>query len=66
MDTSSKIIQGREDPGLTTHCILLDVQKAYNTVWRKGFVEKAVGNGDQRKYVENDEKYNNMNGREVR
>ena len=26
------IIQGREDPGLTTYCSFLDVQKAYNTV----------------------------------
>ena len=34
--TLGKIIQGRKDPGLTTYCFFLDVQKAYDTVWRNG------------------------------
>ena len=29
-----KIIQGRKDAGLKTYCFFLDVQKAYDTVWR--------------------------------
>ena len=34
--TLGKIIQGREDARLTTYCFFLDVQKAYDTVWRNG------------------------------
>ena len=34
--TLGKIIQDRRDAGLTTYCFFLDVQKAYNTVWRSG------------------------------
>ena len=34
--TLGKIIQGKKDAGLTTHCSFLDVQKAYDTVWRNG------------------------------
>ena len=30
-------ISGRKDAGLTTHCLFLDVQKTYDTVWRNGF-----------------------------
>ena len=47
--TSGKVIQGRKDAGLTTHCLFLDVQKAYDTVWRNGSLEKYVGDWDQRK-----------------
>ena len=36
MYTLGKIIQGRKDAGLTTYCFFLDVQKAYDTVWRNG------------------------------
>ena len=32
--TLGKIIGGRKDAGLTTYCFFLDVQKAYDTVWR--------------------------------
>ena len=34
--TLGKIIQGRKDAGLKTYCFFLDVQKAYDTVWRNG------------------------------
>ena len=32
--TLGKITHGRKDAGLTTYCFFLDVQKAYDTVWR--------------------------------
>ena len=32
--TLGKVIQGRKGAGLTTYCFFLDVQKAYDTVWR--------------------------------
>ena len=35
-----KIIQGSKDSGRTTYCFFLDVQKAYDTVWRNGLWEK--------------------------
>ncbi|CAB1099601.1 unnamed protein product [Ectocarpus sp. CCAP 1310/34] len=38
--TLSKIIQGRKDAGRTTYCFFLDVQKAYDTVWRNGLWKK--------------------------
>ena len=38
--TLGKIIQGRKDAGLTTYCFFLDVQKAYDTVWRNGLWKK--------------------------
>ena len=38
--TSGKIIQGRKDAGLTPYCFFLDVQKAYDTVWRSGLWKK--------------------------
>ena len=34
--TVGKIIQGRKDARLTTYCFFLNVQKAYDTVWRNG------------------------------
>ena len=34
--TFGNILQGRKDAGLTTYCFFLDVQKAYDTVWRMG------------------------------
>ena len=40
MYTLGKIIQGRKDAGLTTYCFFLDVQKAYDTVWRNGLWKK--------------------------
>ena len=39
-----KIFQGRKDAGLTTYCFFLDVQKAYDTVWRNELWKKYVGN----------------------
>ena len=33
---TGKIVQGRQDAGLTTYCLFLDVQKAYHRVWRNG------------------------------
>ena len=38
--TLGKIIQGRKDAALTTYCFFLDVQKAYDTVWRNGLWKK--------------------------
>ena len=40
-----KIIQVRKDAGLTTYCFFLDVQKAYDTVWRTGLWGKMWGIG---------------------
>ena len=34
--TLGNIIEGTKDAGLTTYFFLLDVQKAYDTVWRNG------------------------------
>ena len=34
--TLGKVIQGRVDAGLTAYCFVLDVRKAYDTVWRNG------------------------------
>ena len=34
--TLGKITRGRKDAGLTTYCILLSAQKAYDAVWRNG------------------------------
>ena len=34
--TLGKITQGRKDAELTTYCFFLDVQEAYDTVWRNG------------------------------
>ena len=34
-----KVAQGRKDAGLTTYCFFLDVQTAYDTVWRNGLWE---------------------------
>ena len=39
MYTLGKIIQGRKEAGLTTYRFFLDVQKAYDTVWRSGLWE---------------------------
>ena len=39
--TLGKIIQGRKDAGLTTYCLFLDVQKAYDSM-EKWVAEKAV------------------------
>ena len=55
-----KTFQGRKDAWLTTYCFFLDVQKACGAVWRNELWEK-MGNGDQRKDVENDENYDGMN-----
>lgn len=33
--TLRKNPQGRKDAGLTMYCVFLDVQKSYDTVWRK-------------------------------
>ena len=38
--TLGKIIQDRKYAGLTTYCFFLDVQKAYDIVWRNGLREK--------------------------
>ena len=38
--TFGKILQGRKDAPLTTDCLFLDVQKAYDIVWRKGLWKK--------------------------
>ena len=38
--TLGKIIQGRKDVGRTTYCLFLDVQKAYDTLWRNRFWKK--------------------------
>ena len=35
--TLGKTVQGRKGAGLTTYYFFLDVQKAYDTVWRNGF-----------------------------
>ena len=59
--TLGKILQGRKDAGLTTYCFFLDAQKSYDTVRTENWiVEKDVGNRDQRKDVENDEKSDGM------
>ena len=61
--TLGKIIQGRKDAGLTTYCFFLDVQKAYDTVWRNELWKKlweAVGSWNKRKDVENCEKNDRM------
>ena len=44
-------IQGRKDAGLTTYCffLLIDVQKAYGTVWRNGLWKKMWEIGIRRK-----------------
>ena len=38
--TLGEIGQGRKDAGLATYCFFLDVQNAYDTVWRNGFWKK--------------------------
>ena len=38
--TLKKIIQGRKDAGRMTYCFFLDVQKAYDTMWRNGLWKK--------------------------
>lgn len=62
--TIGDMIQGRNDAGLTTHCLSLDVQKAHDTfveewvcVWRKELVRQQR---DQRIGVENDEANDGM------
>ena len=59
-----KTIQDRKDAGLTTYCLFLDVQKAYDipVVRRKGLWEKLweIGIYIMRKDVENDEKIDGM------
>ena len=43
--TLGKIIQGRKDAGLKAYCFFLDVQKAYDTVWRNGLWKKLWETG---------------------
>ena len=38
--TLGKVIQCRKDAGRTIHCFFLDIQKAYDTVWRNGLWKK--------------------------
>ena len=40
--TLGKMIQSRKDAGLTTYCVFLDVQKAYDTVWRNQMWKKML------------------------
>ena len=40
MYTLDQVVQGRKDAGRTTYCFFLDVQRAYDTVWRTGLREK--------------------------
>ena len=54
--TIGKLFQGRKDAGLTAHCLFLDVQKAYDTAWRRGLWEKKWEIGIRGKMWRYDEK----------
>ena len=47
--TLRKIVQSRKGARLTTYCFFLDVQKAYDTVWRNGLWKKLREAGIRRK-----------------
>ena len=51
--TLGNIIQGWKDAGLTTYCLFLDVQKAYDTVYGEMDCGQKLSeiNRNQRKYI---------------
>ena len=58
--TSGNIIQGGKDAGLTTYRFSLDVQNAYDTVWRNGLWKKMSEIGIRGQMWRNDENYDGM------
>ena len=45
VSTLGKITQGRKNAGVTTYFFFLDIQRAYDTVWRNGLWKDMWGNG---------------------